>query len=151
MSKAPIKGRARGVSANIPDLSLLSAAEQAELRKIAADEVMAERKKAARDAAIEAFKEEARIEADPEEELFEYQLDLAGHADRIALDGKVFLHGQTYQFTRKELDTVHDIVAQTWKHEDEIGGANRDYYLRPRQVRVGPNDVGRSNSSIMRV
>lgn len=151
MSKAPLKGRSRGTPANIPDLSLLSQEEQNELRKIAEKEVLDERKKAARDAAIEAFKEQARIEADPEEELFEYQLDLAGHADRIMLDGKIFLHGNTYSFTRKELETVHDIVAQTWKHEDEIGGANRDYYRRPRHVRVGPQDVGRPNSSLMRV
>ncbi len=147
----PVKGRARGTPAMIPDLELLSETERAELKKIAADEVVEERKKKARNAYIEAMKVEALREQDPEEELIPYQIDLAGHADRIMIDGRVFLHGQTYDFTKKELDTIRDVVARTWDHEEEIGGSNRDFYRRPRQVRIGPNDMGRSNSSLMRV
>lgn len=147
----PIKGRSRGTPAMIPDLDLLTEAERAELKKIAGDEVVEERKKKARNAYIEAMKVEALREQDPEEELFPYQIDLAGHADRIMIDGRVFLHGQTYDFTKKELDTIRDIVARTWDHEEEIGGSNRDFYRRPRQTRIGPNDAGRSNSSLMRV
>lgn len=149
----PNKGRSRGTPAQIVDLSLLSAEEQIELKKIAEGEVLEERKRKARDAYIEAMKLEALRTIDPEEELFPFTIDVAGHADRIMLDGRIYLHGQTYEFTKKELDTIRDICARTWDHEEEIGGSNRDYYRRPRHTRVGPNGVFEPsrNSSLMRV
>jgi len=145
------KGRGRGTPAFVPNIDMLSEQEQEQLRAQAKKEIAEDMKKAARTAALEAFKDEARRAVDPDEELFSFQIDLPGHADRITIDGISYLHGGTYEFTKKELDTIREVQSRAWRHEDEVGGANRDFYRAPRNVRVGPNDIGRPNSSLMRV
>lgn len=58
------------------------------------------------------------------EELVEsVTINVAPHSDRITLDGVIYLAGRTYEMPKAKADTVRDIIAQTWKHEHQTGGA----------------------------
>ncbi len=69
-----------------------------------------------------------RSAAKPGQEIIAFALDLPGHADRVTLDGKVYFHGVTYRIPRDVYNSMIDIQARAWEHENEIGGANRDAY-----------------------
>ena len=72
---------------------------------------------------------EVDVQHEMDDETFvQYTLDLAPHADRIILDGRHYMHGQTYEFNSHQLRTVKDIEHNTWKHERSVQDANRDKY-----------------------
>lgn len=59
-----------------------------------------------------------------EEDVESVVINVAPHADRITLDGVIYLANRTYDMPKAKADTVRDICAQTWKHEQQTGGAN---------------------------
>ena len=88
------------------------------------------------------YLEEERRALDPQQETKYIQLDMAGHADRIMLDGVVYFHGITYAVPKGKYDTLRDIVARGWEHESEIGFANRGRNTAPRakDIRLTPSN-----------
>lgn len=130
---------------------LLSAEDVAELEALANDEVLEERKDVARKAFLRDAIKKAKHRHIPAEKLMSIQIDLPGHADRIMIDGTVFLHGGIYEVPQTQYDTLRDIVYRAWQHEHEVGGANANLYRKPRGTQLRPEDVGRTNSSLMRV
>jgi hypothetical protein len=128
---------------------LISDEQKKALRAKALEHVTKKRVEKAEDEYFQQAIHEAELVDKPEEQLEYILLDMAGHAPYIMLDGVQFFHGQTYEVTRSVANTMREIVARGWKHEDEIGGANRDLYRRPRNttmsmktgmVRSGPID-----------
>ena len=51
-------------------------------------------------------------------------IDLAPYADRITLDGVIYLANTTRDVPVAVATTLRDIMARTWQHEYQTGGAN---------------------------
>lgn len=149
----PKRGRPRGnVALVAADEGMFQKDELEALRKQALEEVSNDQKDEARRRLLAEYRADALRQTVPEEQLEDVPIGLPGHSDRIMIDGKIYMHGEVYSFTKKEADTVRDIMARAWEHEDEVGGANRDLYQRrPRGSRISPMDTGRSASSILRM
>lgn len=145
MSKPP-----RKPSVVLVDPSLLSDEEKKELRVAAKKRIGEERKAAAQDAYLEQVLDEERRAGIPNEEERYITLDMAGHSDRIMLDGVVYFHGQTYLVRKSTYDVMAETVARGWDHEDEIGGANRDQYRRPRNTVLRPGQERVTTSQLLR-
>lgn len=77
-------------------------------------------------------------------------LDLAPHQPYIMLDGKVFEHGKIYEETEAVVQTMLDIMARGWEHENEIHGRPRraDQGRRRRDLVLGPQHARMSASAI---
>lgn len=56
------------------------------------------------------------------DELVNLTLDLAEHSSRISLSGRLYFHGQTYTVARHIADTLREIQARGWQHQQEIDG-----------------------------
>lgn len=146
MAKPPVKRP----SITLIDPTLLSDAEKAELRAKARERVDRERKEASMDAFLAAEIDAARRAGLPQEEMKFIALDMAGHSDRIMLDGIIYFHGQTYEVPKHTYDVLREVVARGWEHEDEIGGANRDMYRRPRTTALTRGMENLAASQILR-
>lgn len=127
---------ARRPAVQLVDESLLDDNLKAQLRARARAAAQAEREKAAEDALYAKYLEEERRAGDPQHEIKYIVLDLAGHSDRITMDGVVYFHGLRYGVPKPVYDSMREIVARGWKHEAEVGGANRNNYQRPRDTVV---------------
>lgn len=127
---------------NLIDEGVLSEDEKAQLRAEARAAVDAEQKALTREQLLRQYIAEERRKRDPQEEMKYITLDLAGHSDRIMLDGIMYMHGIKYAVPKSKFDTLREIVARGWKHEDEVGGANRDQYQRPRDTHIRNNGYG---------
>lgn len=63
------------------------------------------------------------------EDLFRYKIDLAPNGGLgITINGIDYYHGQEYDFSTKQLQSVMDIVQRTWMHEQSIKGKNDNFY-----------------------
>lgn len=120
------------------DTSLLSQEERDAIGKRATAAAAKELKQRQEDEFYKASLQAAREANDPDEALESFTLDLAGHSDRITLDGTVYFHGRTYEVSMRLKQTLKDIVARTWEHEDEVGGVNRDQHRPVRSVALSP-------------
>jgi hypothetical protein len=80
-------------------------------------------------------------------------LDLAPHQPYIMLDGKSFYHGVTYEEPELVVQTLLDIMARGWEHENEIHGRPRrsDQGRRARNLVLGSRHAGMSAEAINRV
>lgn len=137
MAKPPIVQKGRPHIVDV-DPTLLSEEVKQQLRIKARERVNQERQEAAMDAFLAKEVALARHAHMPQEELKYISLDMAGHADRIMLDGVIYFHGQTYEVPKRIYDVLREVVGRGWDHEDEIGGANRDLYRRPRSTALLP-------------
>ena len=127
------------------ELALITKERLHELELQAKEEVDKERRLAAEMAFIE--QEKARLKKelnlDPNEEERDVLIDLPGHSLDIKLDGQMYTHGHTYQVRKSVYDTIVDVMARAWKHEDMVGGANRDAYapVRAYEMNVAKGTV----------
>jgi hypothetical protein len=130
---------------------LLTDKEKEAIWRKAEAKIMAEQKEKASAALQVEYEAMLRKNLIPEEQTEPMLIDLAGHADRITLDGTVYLHGHTYYFTERQRAVVADIMAQTWRHEHDIKNANSDFYRSPRNMAISSRDMGRSASAMLRM
>lgn len=86
---------------------------------------------------------QARVAAnvtDDGEGIEEIRIELAKYTLYIMLDGKVYYHGYTYKFGRKQAAVIRDQIYRSWLHDAEIHGLDinemngRKQYLRS----IGP-------------
>lgn len=86
---------------------------------------------------------QARVAAnvnDDNEDLVDIRIDLAKYTLYIMLDGKVYYHGYTYKFGKKQAAVIRDQIHRSWLHDAEIHGLDinemngRKQYLRS----IGP-------------
>jgi len=75
--------------------------------------------------------------------------DLAGHSEYIMIDGFRYFHGETYEVSRAVACTMREIQSRGWDHEEEVGGANRDLYRKPRNLRINNGMENMSSSMIL--
>jgi len=114
----------------------LTEQEQADILDRAKTKVAEERKAAEEDQFFEQAMREARSAYDPSLTMEDVLIDLPGHAVHILIDGVQFMHGLVYEVPKPVADTINEIIHRTWLHEDEIGGANRSFYQKPRDIRL---------------
>lgn len=137
------------------DLALLTAEEirglEAEAESEATDEHKEQIKLRVKSAFKAAKKKALAGDAEVDEPTRHIVLDLAPHAERITLDGRVFFHGGTYEVTDSVYRTLSEIQSRGWAHENEVGNANQGAYRRPRHTVIGPNQENVAASALMRV
>lgn len=137
------------------DRKLFTAKELEELEAEVTIEISDEMLDEARQRVRESLKAQKRLEMqrklDPDEELYFCTIDLAPFADRMTLDGVVYLHGATYEVPHRQYDTMREIMSRSWQHEASIGNANSDNYRKPHNFRLGPRDAATPASQLMRV
>lgn len=75
------------------------------------------------DAPVKKLWKNPRTGVETEELVESVTINVAPHADRVILDGVNYLAGRTYDMPKAKADSVRDIIAQTWKHEAQTGGA----------------------------
>lgn len=78
--------------------------------------------------------------SDDGKDLWWYRIDLApcGGVD-FKMNGKPYLHGETYKFDTDTLRAVKEIVARTWVHENDIHGHDANPYKRRQNAVLGRN------------
>lgn len=113
---------------------LLSAAQKAALRKKARETVTKRRIETAEEAYLDASIKEAELVDKPLEQIEYIMLDLAGHSERLMIDGVFYYHGNMYEVPASRAALMREMVARGWDHELEVGGANRDQYRKPRNT-----------------
>ncbi|MFB9123292.1 hypothetical protein E2553_00250 [Paraburkholderia dipogonis] len=75
-------------------------------------------------------------------ELWWYRVDLApcGGTD-LRINGKPYLHGETYKFDTDTLRTIKEMVARTWVHENDINGHAFNPYRKAQNKVLGAGAV----------
>jgi hypothetical protein len=113
---------------------LLSEKEREELLAEIMEEVHEEEvKKAKADFKIKA-RVAVRIQKGLEEEQITFLMDLPGHSSKIRLDNRYFYHGHTYTEPYSVAETLFSTMDLAWRHEESVGGANKDAYRKPRNT-----------------
>jgi hypothetical protein len=134
---------------NLVDPDSLDAETKEALRLRARAAAADEQKQKSADALYLTYLEEERRALDPQQETKYIQLDLAGHSDRIRLDGTIFFHGITYGVPRAVFESLRETVQRGWKHEFEVGGANRNAYQRPLDTQLNGRTKAVTNRGLM--
>lgn len=70
----------------------------------------------------------------PDEEEFTLTLNLYEGSDRIILDGKHYMHGQTVTVGKRTYDTLSEIIARGWAHQREIEGKDENAYRKEQNI-----------------
>lgn len=129
----------------------LSEADKEKVREKARGIVAAKFKKRAEEQYLaEAIKEIER-ESIPEQQVEPILINVAGHADKITLDGRQFAHGRVYYCTQNERETLEEIMSRTWGHEKEVGGANFNHYRKPVNAVLRPGSENISLAQLVHV
>lgn len=99
--------------------------------------------------AMKAIEEEALRDAQHEaglvtgetvkDELVNITLDLAPHQPYIGLNSKRYYHAYPYAVPRHVADTLREIQARGWQHQDEIDGKDlSEHYRRALNTGLSP-------------
>jgi CO dehydrogenase/acetyl-CoA synthase epsilon subunit len=129
----------------LPSKFELTDEEKEELQAEASKIINSKRHKAAREQYLQHVINELMKADDPGNyEMETFIIDVAGHADRIVLDGTVYYQGQQVIVSANKAATIREIMWRTHQHEAEIGFANRDYYRppvnRPKDLLISPSN-----------
>lgn len=71
-----------------------------------------------------------------QDDIIEFLVNVGPFADRVVVDGKVYTHGQWVKTTRREYDSIRDIMARSWESEDRAGNPNKKFEMERRLVGV---------------
>jgi len=129
----------------LPSKFELTDEEKEELQAEASKIINSKRHKAAREQYLQHVISELMKADDPgsyETEIL--VIDVAGHSDRIVLDGAAYYQGVQYEVSANKAASIREIMWRTHQHEAEIGFANRDYYRppvnRPKDLFISPSN-----------
>lgn len=74
-------------------------------------------------------------------------VNLAEFADRLVIDGVIYVHNRTYDMPAAKAQVVKEIMARGWRHQAEIEGKDSEFYLRQQlqntAVRLSPKGTSR--------
>ena len=122
------------------NFDLLSDFEKDEIRRQAEAKVIAREKARAEDAFLAAEMKRIERERNPKiaEEERTITIDVALYADKIVLDGTPYEYGRTYVVSKPVFETLVDIQARTYRHENELqsGNAYNSFYTRQRYKNI---------------
>ena len=143
MSKLPKKFEERLA------FSGLTPEEKEQIRARAVEQIAKEKRDEATEAYLNQALDEERRKGRPQDTYEDLLIDLPGHAVHVMIDGVEFLHAFTYNVTGNQAATIREIVQRAWDHEDEIGGANRNFYKKPRHLTLRRNAQNVSTTRIL--
>jgi|SRR6516162_2163189 hypothetical protein len=123
--------------------------EKEEIRQRAFEQVEKERKARAEEAFMQQALDDARRADEPTLQMEDVFIDLPGHAVRILIDGVEYLHGFIYNVNTHQAASMRDIMQRCWNHENEVGGANREWYRRPRNTTLNRTHQNLSSRQIL--
>lgn len=116
----------------VPGEELFTVEEVQAIETQALADVEKDRKAKAKVKLLERKKREALALFDSAEELVEYTIFLptfggkkGGIYSCITIDGIRYYHNQTKEFSRRQYETIRDIVQNAWRHE-EVAFGQRD-------------------------
>ncbi len=72
------------------------------------------------------------------EPLVDIHIDLPGFAHALVVNNTHYLHGQTYRVTTSQAADMQSMMARAWEHEEDVGGANRNEYRKPKHSVIRP-------------
>lgn len=108
---------------------LLSISEMKEIEEQASREVQEELKAKLRSDYLAKTKAELKKKSlfvagksETGENIERILIDLPKFSDRITLDGVIYFHGISYNFTPKKAATIRDTIYRQWLHHAEING-----------------------------
>lgn len=125
--------------------------EKEELLELAKTQVAEKYRKVAKKRFLEEMVKQVEQESIPEQQLHPLLIDLAGHANKVVVDGKHYIHGRVYYLTQNEYDSMTEIMSNTWRHEREVHGANGDFYRKPQNALLRPGHEQMSLSQLVNV
>jgi hypothetical protein len=106
---------------------------EAEARKLV-DEELAKHTKKERDKLLkdELDKEVLRQRrlaglVDHQDDIVEFLINVGPFSSGVTIDGKHYPHGTWVKKTRREYDSIRDIMARSWESEDRAGNPNRRF------------------------
>jgi len=123
--------------------------EKEEIRQRAFEQVEKERKARAEEAFMQQALDDARRADEPTLQMEDVFIDLPGHAVRILIEGVEYLHGFIYNVNTHQAASMRDIMQRCWNHENEVGGANREWYRRPRNTTLNRTHQNLSSRQIL--
>lgn len=130
------KNRPRSTPA---DFDILTDEEKASLRQEAHAQVLAEQKKAAKEAYKEQLLDEARIEKGLDEPLVTVTISIPEFAANIRIDDVIYFHGKDYTVPQSRADVLLETMERSWAHEREtMEGHGRWAPTKRRDVRISP-------------
>lgn len=122
---------------------LLSAKEVADAKARARAKIEADAKKAAikrieEDETQRLRTEEGLVTGDSaKDEMVSLTLDLAEHSANIVINGRPYWHGHPYTVPRHVADSLREMQARGWRHQDEVDGKDlAQHYQRARATVV---------------
>lgn len=59
-------------------------------------------------------------------------VDLAPFADRLVIDGTIYMQGRSYELDSRVAAVVKEQMARTWEHQAEIEGKDTQFYTKNR-------------------
>jgi hypothetical protein len=123
------------------DFSTLTDDEKQLILRKAEDHVVAETKRQQEELFLDVAIRHERRKFKPSEQFIDVLIDLPGHAQRLLIDGVEYSHGYTYRVPMSMARSMWEQMQRCWNHENEIGGANRNWYRSPRNISIGPQHV----------
>lgn len=62
------------------------------------------------------------------EEQVTLTLDMYPGAEELRIDNRVYRHGQTITIGKRQADSIREMIARGWRHQEEIEGKVRNTY-----------------------
>jgi hypothetical protein len=84
----------------------------------------------------------------PEEEMFTLTIQMeptGAMGDRLIIDGKAFLHGQTVTVSKRVYDSICEMISRGYGHQREIEGKDNNFYRKEQNINAitgRPTSVG---------
>lgn len=128
----------------------LTPKELEDIRKEAQRLEIEDIKKQLREKALADERSRLRAAIDPSEETRSITIDLAEFADRITLDGRIYLQGQTYIVSKRQYDVLQECMFRTQQHEHEISGRSRNMFKPRLSPQLRPGLENASPASLIR-
>lgn len=102
-----------------------------ELKKLA-DEAQKEHEgkkkaQAVRDLKAELLETLERAE-DPTQQTESVYIDLPPYADRLIIDGTIYMHGGRYDIPSPRVAVIYEQISRAWNHQHEVEGKRKDYH-----------------------
>ncbi len=146
MAKEPQSPRPREIASTI-----LTPDEIAAVQLEVEAEVIAKAKEQARKQLKERLTVEEQRKTGIKEPLVQISIDLPQYCDRVTLDNRHFLQGQTYTVPQSVAAVLGEVMQKTWGHQSVVDGKSENFYRKARATHVLPSGgVVNGTSNILR-
>lgn len=131
--------------------------DKAVIREEARRGATKERKDQLKKMLMEQYLREERCKLDPEQEEVLLNIELPPFADRIMLDGVIFMHGREYPMSRRKANSINEVMEMAWRHDDvafgrrAAGERRRDAGRHTSGIALTPHGAVTTAGSFLRV